>query len=168
MVSASPLLTEEDHHLLTAALPSLSSPSSSSYTSSQPCLSVTLVALALCGAILAGFAALGSWLLIGVTMVIVGSVFAAIRLVSVRVISSVCCISSCWLPWLQAGAVQSWKVKDALNQLETHLSDFTSFLSLVSQATRTVQETEIISRGFARYILPPPPPSLFSPLLLYI
>ena len=52
-----------------------------------------------------------------------------------------------------------WRMKVALNQrlersvdnLSTYLSDFETLLSLVTQTTRLIRETEIIAHGFSRY-----------------
>ena len=52
-----------------------------------------------------------------------------------------------------------WRMKLALNQrlersvdsLSSYLSDFETLLSLVTQTTRLIRETEIIAHGFSRY-----------------
>ena len=52
-----------------------------------------------------------------------------------------------------------WRMKVALEQrlersvdsLSTYLSDFETLLSLVTQTTRLIRETEIIAHGFSRY-----------------
>ena len=52
----------------------------------------------------------------------------------------------------QTKMVVDKRLARAVEGVQTYLEDFEALLSLVSQTTRLVRETEIISHGFNRYV----------------
>lgn len=87
-------------------------------------------------------------LITGIICAIATLFLGPIIVLSLLVVATVGVLVARW--WLKATA--GHRLARSVSHLQTYIREFETLLSLVTQTTRLIRETEIISHGFTRYL----------------